>query len=121
MRFPPQFTTKGDVPGLSWQIVKAMLDAIILRYAEPPYSILFATEAFEAPLWDLPGGTNVFIINLPFFLDCPSKSDARQEMLVALQKAFPYMGIGYIDGDGGQYIYGDMNWPPDTVLPPLTD
>ena len=117
--FPTMFITGCDVPPITWQIAKAMIDTVVLRYAEPPYSVLFATEVLNEKFWDVEGGTNVFIINLPFYLDVPSRLGDLQLLLEDLRKIFPYMNID-VFGDN-QYIFGDMNFPPETQLVPLTD
>lgn len=93
------------LPNYAWPELKEHINFVLEVFAEPPYSILLCEELLTKPLNELQPGTNVFIINVPFFLDCPSHKKDQALFIQLFRDQFPYLAFCMIDG---QYLVADL-------------
>ena len=100
-------------PNYTWPELKSHIDFVLDVFAEPPYTVLVCQELLSTRLDKLPAGSNVFIINVPFFIDCPSQVKNQQSFIDLFKAEFPYLNFCFIDG---QYLVADLNLDYEDVF-----
>ena len=102
-----------SVPNYTWLELKTNIDFVLDVFAEPPYTILVCQELLSTKLNELQAGSNVFIINVPYFLDCPSQAKNQQSFIDLFKTEFPYLDFCLVDG---QYLIADLNLDYKSIL-----
>lgn len=94
-----------NLPNYDLQTLRQHVNFVLDVFAEPPYAVLYCEDLLTTTLDKLPSGSNVFIVNVPFFLDCPSSVNSKDSFINLFITEFPYFDFCMIDG---QYLIADF-------------
>jgi len=94
-----------SLPNYSLVTLKLHVDFVLDVFAEGPYQVLYTEDMLSLTLDKLQSGSNVFIVNVPFFVDCPSHFKDLASFMKLFIDEFPYLDFCMLQN---QYLVADL-------------